>query len=132
MNKLKKLAALLSVLFFLYGCAEVLILGAGAGLGVASYMYVDGRLAVDYPMSFDRAWNATNRALENSQISISSSMNEFGKGSIEAVRKDGKKVSIKVKDKGNSITMVAVRIGTMGDKTEAQKLHDKIAAAAGI
>ncbi len=132
MKGIRKLCILLSMLFLLSGCASILLLGAGAGLGVASYMYVDGRLSVEYPLEYSRAWDAANSALESMEISVSSTSNEMGKGSIDAVRKDGKKVSVILKDKGNKITVIAIRVGTFGDRTESQKIHNKIIAIAGI
>lgn len=132
MNRLKKVILLISSLFILYGCAEVLLVGVGAGLGVTSYMYVDGRLAVEYPLDYDRAWNSTRRALDNFKISISGSKNENGTGMFDAVNKDGKKVSVKLVKKGDGITVIAIRVGTLGDRDEAQKLHNEIVAIAGI
>ncbi|HBH60619.1 MAG TPA: hypothetical protein DDX85_02515 [Nitrospiraceae bacterium] len=132
MKKFSKIIFLLSTLFILYGCAEILLVGIGAGAGVTSYMYVDGRVAVEYPIDYDRAWNSTRRALDNFQISISSSTNENGVGMFDAVRKDGKKVSVKLVKKVNDITVIAIRVGTLGDKLEAQKLHNEIVAIAGI
>lgn len=132
MNKFKKIIILISSLFILYGCAEVLLVGIGAGLGVTSYMYVDGRLAVEYPLDYDRARNSTRRALDNFKISISSSSNENGTGMFDAVRKDGKRVAVKLVKRAEGITVIAIRVGTLGDRLEAQKLHDEIAAVAGI
>ncbi len=132
MNELKKVTILISMLLFLYGCAEVLLVGVGAGIGVASYMYVDGRLAIEYPLDYDRAWSSANKALEDFQISISNSFNEKGRGMIEAVRKDGKKVTVKLMDRGHGITAIAIRVGTLGDRLEAQEIHDKIVSIAGI
>ena len=116
MNKLKKITMLMGMLLFLYGCAEVLLVGVGAGIGVASYKYVDGRLAIEYPLEYDRAWNSANRALENFHISISSTVNEKGRGMIEAVRKDGEKVTVKLMNRGDGITAIAVRVGLLGDR----------------
>jgi hypothetical protein len=132
MGKLKQIAILLSLLLFLTGCAEVLLIGAGAGLGVGSYMYVDGRLAVEYPLTYEKAWNASNRALENKQISISESRNEDGEGVIKAVRKDGKTVSVKIKSNDSENTVIAIRVGTLGDRNEARKIPDEITSEAGI
>lgn len=132
-NRLKITAILLGTLIFLYGCfAELLLLGVGAGLGTASYMYVDGLLAIEYPLEYDKAWAAANKALENFQISISDSVNEKGVGKIDAVRKDGKRVVVKLRQKGDAITTIAIRIGTFGDQLEAQKLHYEITSIAGI
>jgi len=132
MHKIKKIIFLISTLFILYGCAEVLLVGVGAGLGVTSYMYVDGRLAVEYPLDYDSAWNSTRRALDNFQISISHSTNENGLGMFDAVRKDGNKVIVKLAKKGNGITVIAIRVGILGDRDEAQKLHNEIVSIAGI
>ena len=132
MNRFKKLILSAGAIFFLYGCAEVLLVGAGAGLGVASYVYIDGRVVVEYPIAYDRAWDATNRTLEKFRISITDSSNEHGRGVIEAVRKDGKKIMIRVKTKGEKTTDVTVRVGIFGDKLEAQKIHSEIVSVAGI
>lgn len=132
MNKLRKIAILIGMLLFLSGCAEVLLVGVGAGIGIASYMYVDGRLAVEYPLDYDRAWSSANKTLEDLQISISDSFNEKGRGMIEAVRRDGKKVTVKLMDRGHGITAIAVRVGVLGDRLEAQEIHDNIVSIAGI
>jgi len=131
MHRIVNLMVVISALLVLSGCAALLI-GAGAGLGVGTYKYIDGNLAMEYPLEYNRAWNATNRALENLQISLSSSTNENGKGMIEAVRKDGKKVIVKLKDNGNGVTTIAVRVGAFGDRLESQKVHDEIVVVAGI
>ena len=130
-GKVKQLAALMSALFFLYGCAAVL-LGVGAGMGIGAYKWVEGRLVREYPLSYARAWDATNTALANLRISISNSIDEGTKGNIEAVRRDGAKVSIKLKYRGQGVTSIAVRVGMFGDRLEAEKIHNAIAAAAGI
>lgn len=132
MDKFKKIIFLISTLFILYGCAEVFLVGVGAGVGVTSYKYVDGRLAVEYPLDYDRAWNSTRIALDSFKISISNSTNENGRGMFEAVRQDGKKVSVKLLNKGKGITVIAIRVGTLGDRDEAQILHNEIVKIAGI
>lgn len=131
MHRIINLMIVISTLLFLSGCAALLV-GAGAGLGVGTYKYIDGNLAMEYPLEYNRAWNSTNRALENLQISLSSSTNENGKGVIQAVRKDGKKVTVKLNDRGNGVTTIAVRVGSFGDRLESQNIHDEIVAVAGI
>ena len=44
MGKAKRITALISVVFFMYGCAAVL-LGVGAGVGIGKYKFIEGRLA---------------------------------------------------------------------------------------
>ncbi len=131
MGKIKKAAVLISVLFFLSGCAAVL-LGVGAGVGIGTYKYVEGRVVREYPLSYGRAWDATNSALANLQISVSNSIDEGVSGKIDAVRRDGKKISVRLKDRGQGVTTISVRVGMLGDRDEAKRLHEEIASVSGI
>ncbi len=89
-------------------------------------------MAREYPLAYARAWDATNTALANLKISISNSIDEGGEGSIEAVRRDGAKVAIKLEDKGLGVTTIEVRVGMFGDRLDAEKIHDEIASVSGI
>jgi len=126
-----RLPVLLSAIFFLYGCAAVL-LGVGAGIGIGTYKYIEGNLERDYPLAYSRAWDDSNAALTNLKISITSSNNDGVKGAIEAVRQDGSRVTVKLMDKGQNVTLIKVRAGILGDRELAEKIHDEIAATAGL
>lgn len=131
MKKIKSIVVLLAMVFSLSGCvAAWLAVGAGAGIG--AYKYVEGSLSREYPLAYSRAWDATNSALANQQISISNSMDEGIKGDIDAVRRDGTKVVVKLEDRGQSVTTISVRVGILGDRSDAEKIHDEIASVAGI
>jgi hypothetical protein len=131
MKRLKNLIILICSLSFLYGCALAWI-SVGAGVGIGAYKFIEGRLEREYPLSYSRAWDATNSALQNLQISISNSTDEQTKGEIDAVRKDGKRVLVSLKDRGQGVTTISVRVGMFGDKSEAEKVHDEIASVSGI
>ncbi|KPK02905.1 MAG: hypothetical protein AMK71_00750 [Nitrospira bacterium SG8_35_4] len=118
-------------LTFLYGCVLAWI-GVGAGVGIGAYKFIEGRLEREYPLSYSRAWDATNSALANLQISISDSTKGETKGTIDSVRKDGKKVLVSLKDRGQGVTTISVRVGLMGDRGLAEQVHDEIASVAGI
>jgi len=131
MKKIKSIIVLLAMVFSLSGCvAAWLAVGAGAGIG--TYKYIEGSLSREYPLAYSRAWDATNSALANQQISISNSMDEGVKGDIDAVRKDGTKVVVKLEDRGQSVTTISVRVGMLGNRSDAEKIHDEIASVAGI
>ncbi len=119
------------IVSFLYGCTLAWI-GLGAGVGIGTYKYIEGNLVREYPFSYAQAWDVVNTALENLQISVTRSMDEGTKGYIDAVKKDGKKVRIKLKDKGQGVTSISVRVGILGDRTEAQRIHEEIASVGGI
>jgi hypothetical protein len=131
MKKPARLIVIVSLLFFTYGCAAAL-LGIGAGVGIGAYKYVEGSLARDYPVEYSHLWETTNTALENLQISLTSSSNEGHRGRIEGVRQDGKKVVVTLKDKGLGVTYVTVRVGMLGNRDGAARIHDEIAALEGI
>ena len=131
MKKAQKFLALMSLLFFAYGC-ELALIGVGAGAGIASYKFIEGRLIQEYPLDLDRAWNSTNKALESLKVSISDSIKGVGKGTINAVKEDGRKVRITFKVKGPGVTSIAIRVGGFGDRVEAMKIHEKIVSVAGI
>ena len=115
----------------LYGCVLAWV-GVGAGVGIGTYKFIEGRLEREYPLSYSRAWDATNAALENLKISISDSKKGSTKGTIDAVRKDGKRVLVSLKDRGQGVTTISVRVGLIGERSLAEQVHDEIARVSGI
>ncbi|MBI4825596.1 MAG: DUF3568 family protein [Nitrospirae bacterium] len=131
MKKPARLIALLFVLMVSYGCAAALLV-VGAGVGVGAYKYIDGSLSRAYPVEYSKSWDQANTALENLHISITASLNEGTKGTIEGVKQDGQKVVIKLEDKGQKVTYISIRVGMFGNREEAERIHDEIAKIAGI
>jgi len=131
MKKVSRLLIVLLSLTFLWGC-ELALIGLGAGVGIGTYKFIEGKLDRQYPLEFKKAWDATNTALANLQISISGSLNEGVTGDLEGVRRDGVKVYISLKDMGQKVTYISVRVGTFGDRVEAERIHDEIVSVAGI
>jgi len=131
MKKRTRLMLLLSSLIFFYGCAAVL-LGVGAGVGIGAYKYVEGNLSREYPVAYAKAWDAANTTLANLKIGVTDSFNNGAKGTIEAVQKNGEKVVLNLKDKGQSVTSISVRVGILGDRKSAEMIHNAIASEAGL
>ena len=131
MRSIRKMVILICSLSVLYGCAAAWLVGGGlAALG--GYKWVEGRLSRDYPIAYSTAWDVSNRALINLEISISSSLDEGNKGKIEAVRKDGKKITLILKDKGMGITNIVVVVGLFSDRASAEMVHDEILSISGV
>ena len=131
MRRIKSLIVLLAMVFSLSGCvAAWLAVGAGAGIG--TYKFIEGNLSREYPVDYGRAWDATNSALAKHQISITNSMDEGVKGTIEAVRRDGTKVKLKLTDKGQGVTSISIRVGLLGNRSDSEMIHDEIASVSGI
>ena len=131
MKKIIRFTALSLSLLFLCGCA-LAVFGVGAGVGVGTYRYVEGKLERSYPLSYTSAWNTTNTVLSNLYISVSNSINEGVQGTIESVRKDGKKVVIVLNDKGRNVTDISIRVGFWGNREDAERIHDEIKRVAGL
>ncbi len=132
MKKFLRLTVILLSLTCFVGCLEVALVSVGAGLGVGTFKYIEGSLTRDYPLAYTKAWETTNTALANLVITVSNSTNEGVKGNIEAVRKDGTKVAINIKDRGQGVSTISVRVGSFGDKQDAQRIHEEILSVAGI
>jgi hypothetical protein len=118
-------------MIFLFGC-ELALVGLGAGLGVGTYKYIEGSVEKDYPIAYNSAWDATNTALANLYISVTNSVNEGTKGTIQAVRKDGIKVTITLKDRGQGVTTISIRVGFFGNIKDAERIHEEIKTVAGL
>ena len=131
MKKTKKLIFLTVSLFFLYGC-ELALVGLGAGGGIVGYQYFEGSGSKEYPLEYSRAWDVTNTALENLNISISSSDNNNQKGKIKGIQKDGNSVTISLKARGQWITAISVRSGKIGSRADAEGILNEITAVAGL
>ena len=125
MRAIRKMVILICSLSMLYGCAAAWFVGGGVAT-LGGYRWVEGRLSRDYPLEYSIAWDVANRALANLEISISNSMDEGNKGRIEAVRKDGKKITVILKDMGLKITNIIVVVGLFSDRESAEKVHDEI------
>lgn len=132
MKRIIRLIVLLFLLTSLWGCAAVIGGVVGVGLGVGTYKYIEGSVEKDYPIAYNTAWDTTNTGLANLYMSVSNSVNEGTKGKIEAVRKDGVKVTIKLDDKGQSVTTINIRVGFFGNRKDAERIHEEISAVAGL
>ena len=131
MKNTKKLIFLAVPLFFLYGC-ELALIGLGAGGGIVGYQYFEGHGSKEFPMGYSRAWDVTNTALENLEISISSSDNADKKGVIKGIQKDGNSVKIILKKRGQWVTTISVSAGKIGNRADAEGILNEIAAVAGL
>ena len=93
------------------GCAA-LVVGAGAGAG--AYSYANGELARSYQVPFPRTLEVCTQILNDLGMPIKAQRSEGAQTVIDAERKDGTPVTLKVAIVGLDLTEVSVRTGVVG------------------
>lgn len=127
-RRFQLVALLCCFLIGLSACSKkwVAIGAAAAAVGAGAYYYVKGDLKRNYEAPMDKTWQATVKAVEELKLTPESKKNDAFGGVIEGKMADGKSFSINVKRLGENMTEVGVRIGTFGDRTKSEAIHDKI------
>ncbi len=127
MKRIKISTILFSAAFLcLTGCTALAVGGAAVGAGAGTYVYVQGELKTDYHHPFEKVWSACERVVADMRAIEVVPVKEIGKGRIDAIIED-EKVRISVEYKARNLTNVSVRVGTVGNRTASQRIHDKIA-----
>ncbi len=120
--------ALLVMAGMLQGCALFLI-GGGAAGGAAGVAYAKGELEQVHAASYDRVWDATLRALRTLNIAVSQTQKDQISAKATGAKADGTAVVVTVLPVTKDSTSVRVRIGTLGDQSESERIQGQIAVA---
>ena len=125
MGRFVILVCMLSALTFTGGCAA-LVIGAGAGAGV--YTYVKGELTRTYAADFDHTQAAVMQSLDYLKIPVDEKNQDSGATLIKAHQKDGSPVTVTIRTIRYDLTEVAVRCGRVGfwDRENAELIHATI------
>jgi hypothetical protein len=128
-KNLTPVVLLCCLLIGLSACTRALVIGgAAAAVGVGSYLYIKGELERDYNAPMDRVWEATVQAVEELKLTTESKEHDAFGGQIKGKMSDGDSFKIDLKNKGDELTQVGIRIGTFGSKSKSEVIHDKIHA----
>jgi hypothetical protein len=125
LKKVIGLVVLLIVSLLFAGCAPLVVGGAAVTGGTGAYFYTKGELSTDYHYSFDKTWNACEKTVAYMNATDVVPVKEISKGTIDAII-DGEDVCFIVEYKAKNLTVVAIRVGIIGDKSASQRLHDKV------
>jgi len=120
------LVTLLLAAFLFSGCVPLFIGGAAVGASTGTYFFVNGELKTDYYASFDKVWKACEKTVADMRGTQVVPAKEIAQGKITTLIND-EKVQFDVTYKSKNLTMVAIRVGLIGNKLSSQLLHDKIA-----
>jgi hypothetical protein len=112
-------------LFICHGCTAILTARTAVSASTGTSFYIGGELQTDYYAPIDRVWKAcekTTRDLRARDVFVDK---EYRDGTIEATI-NGNSVHISITYKQKEITNVGIRVGTLGDESSSQFLHDLV------
>jgi hypothetical protein len=115
-------SATLSVVALSSGCFVVAAGAAGAG----TVAFVEGKLVVSLPNSYDAVVHASDRAIKQMQFYKLTDVRDALTSTFTARTADDKKLTIEVERKADDLTEVEIRIGTFGDKPGSVAILDQI------
>jgi len=124
MTKISCVAALIALL--LQGCAALVVGGVAAAAGAGVVVYRNGELKSTDSVSIDRAWVATEKAVQAMEFKPVSSTKDALGAKYEGVGAADKRVIVALKSTGEKMTEVRIRVGLVGDEAAARTVLAKI------
>ena len=126
MKKTKRLGLVLIVALLAMSAAGCLLF-AGAAAGAGTYAYVSGNLKTTYDATLPRAWEATDRALEQLNMVVEEEKKDAFSGKFSGEMVDGRAYTVSLTRVTDATTEIAVRVG-LGDRDVSESIHAEIAA----
>lgn len=111
------------ILLFNSGCVAFLI-GGGAGAGTAAYL--KGELESIVEASLEKAFQATQKALEDLEFPVTSKQINTFSGELTARGGNDKKIEINLKRMSEKMTEIKIRVGIFGDESLSQLILQRI------
>lgn len=116
-------AFLLLFILTAVGCVPLVI---GAAAGVGGYAWVKGELANDVNVSAEHLHRAASRAVKDMKLTIKEDRGDRLTAKIVAEFSDGTSVNINIAAKTERSSIVAIRVGLLGDKEKSQIVFNAI------
>ena len=124
-TKIGLLMALTALLTLGSGCA-LLVVGAAAGAGAGTVIYIKGELHSSEAVTFERAGRAAESALKDLGYAITDKKQDTAKYTLIAYGAGGTKITVTLEKTSATVTDIGVRVGTFGDETLSRQIMDKI------
>lgn len=127
-RRIKLIAIIGCLLILLAGCSRKwIILGtAAAAIGAGTYAYIKGDLKRTYDIDIEKAYTAAVKSVDQLKLTAESKTHDAFNGIIKGKMADGTGFEINLKRLAENSTEIGVRIGTFGDRTKSEAIHDKI------
>ena len=120
------LTLIIGLSFFIHnGCpASLFLFGGAAGAGTVGY--VGGELKSTEKVSLNRAWNATQKAMNNLEFTTTSKEKDAFNGKLIAKGATNKTIKIKLNRQSDTLTEIRIRVGTFGDESLSLQILESI------
>jgi len=105
------------------GCPALLV-GGAAGLGTGAY--VGGELKSTQEVSLNRAWKATQMAMDDLKFHITGKEKDVFDAKLTASGAANKKINVSLKRLSNNLTEIRIRVGIFGDEPLSRHILEKI------
>jgi len=120
------LTLIIGLSFFIHnGCpAPFFLMGGAAGAGTVAY--VGGELKTVEEVSLNRAWNATQKAMNNLEFTTTSKEKDAFNSQLIAKGATNKTIKIKLNKQSDTLTEIKIRVGTFGDESLSLQILESI------
>ena len=124
MNYKRSSIGLFLGLIILLNNACAFLAGGAAGIGVIAF--IGGELKSTEEVTLDRAWNATEKAMDDMEFTVKSKEKDALSAQLIAILVSGKQVTINLKKESDRFIEISIRIGVFGNEFLSQRILDKI------
>jgi hypothetical protein len=111
---------------------SVLALYSGCATSTGAFAYIQGELQTTYSIPIAQIWPKTLAAMHELKLTVDRQLLDHLGGEIDARRVDGTPVKVRLKPAGDHSTTVGVRVGTMGNRQHAERVHQIIQKQLGV
>ena len=109
---------------FLASCFAAFVAGGAAGAGTVAY--IGGQLSVVEEVGLDRAYRASQSALQELEFKIVKDQKDAFSAFLEASGATSKKITVNLKRQTDRLTEIKIRVGVFGGEAVSRKIHEKI------
>lgn len=116
------MAMITSILFT--GCLAAVGVGAAAGAGAVAYKV--GELVATEATTVDKAWTATEKAFKELKLLPEAKERDSLAARMEAQGAGDKRIVVRMRNRGEKITEIRIRVGVFGDEGYSRIIFEKI------
>ena len=99
---------------------------AGGAAGIGAIAFIGGELKSTEEVSLDRAWNATEKAMDEMGFTVKSKEKDALSARLIARLVSGKQTTINLKKESDRFIEISIRIGMFGNEFLSQRILDTI------